>query len=196
MSHERAMPLLPALLLAAVTLTSCTSDPPVPKPLATSSSTASPAPTPGLSASGSAPAAPSPSAEARGSADASATAFAIHYVDVVNHAMVSGDTSLMRRAALGSCTGCRDVADSIDDLYSKSGHVEGDGWRVREVTSVTRSRRVTSIRLSVRVTEERWYATAKAKPETSTPFTGSLEFRLTSSPTTRTWAVSQMETVS
>lgn len=131
MSYERAMPLLAALVLAAVTVSSCTSDAPTPKPLATSSSTASPAPT-ALSPATTVTA-PTMPAEARGPSRSSADAFVGHWIDVLDYSGPAGQTDELRRISASQCQDCNTIATLIESVARKHGRIAGDGWRLLSV---------------------------------------------------------------
>jgi hypothetical protein len=175
-----------AVLLGAA-LSACTDDAAAPKPLSSPSSSADPSP----SGSGStsvgptASATPSPPAmprEARGTSDKAAEAFARHYVALINYAMRSGDTSVIKRWAMSSCSTCLALAHSIDDLYRSKGHTKGGGWKILGSERSTRkSGDRTYVQFQIRITEQTIYETPGAKPSTSGSGKGRLEFELRSS---------------
>ncbi len=174
-----------AVLLGAI-LSGCTDEAARPEPLPSPSS--SPSPSPAASAS---PAAPSLPAAARGTSAASAEAFARHYVHVINAAMTSGDTALMRRDASRRCSGCRLLADEIDDLYLAGGRIEGGGWVSGERSRLVAAGNAVRMRLAVRITEQTVYAESGAQPTISRSEDGHLRFVLTRR--SNAWSVAQMD---
>ena len=167
-----------AVLLGCL-LAGCSEDAPEPEPLPSPSSSSAPSAGPPESVS------PSPDREpptmppeARGTSRAAAEAFARHYVDLINYAMHSGDTSPMRRAAQRACSGCNVIAEAIDDVYGGSGRVVGGDWLVRSVTSTGTSDTLPLVRMRLLITRQMVYDSPSARPSTSTPSRGRLEILL------------------
>jgi hypothetical protein len=78
-------------------------------------------------------------AEARGTSKRSAKAFVRYYVDVLNHAMATGDTERLSELGATSCGSCEAVVTNIQGLYVGDGHLEGEGWEVRRTRHLGRS---------------------------------------------------------
>jgi choline/glycine/proline betaine transport protein len=122
-----------AALTAAVLMAGCTSNPepaPLPSPSASGSESA------GASPSASASAAPSMPAEARGTSKKSAKAFVRYYVDVLNHAMATGDTELLESLSSPKCVSCDSVAQLVNEVYSAGGHISSQGWSLHGLSVV------------------------------------------------------------
>jgi hypothetical protein len=192
MSRRRAVTPVVALVLCGA-LSGCSDHAGSPKPLApaTSSATPSPTATSRTSPSPSVKGPPTMPAAARGTSKASAEAFVRHYVGLINYAMFSGDTKPMLLAALRQCTTCRAVASSIDDLYGRAGHVQGDGWQVRRITFSEETKRGARIQLRIWVPKQVLYANSTAEPSTSTMNAGNLTFYLERS--AYAWTVAQFD---
>jgi len=82
---------------------------------------------------------------------AGAVAFARHWIDVFNEAMLSGSTKEMRAISGPGCKACEGYSDQIDDLYAKGGRLEGDGWVV-DVSSVPPGPITSRAQVSLRIT--------------------------------------------
>lgn len=70
--------------------------------------------------------------EATATTPAGVKAYAAHWVEVLNHAVASGDSGGLR-ALSDDCTTCDALADGVDALAEAGGHVTGEGWLVQEV---------------------------------------------------------------
>ena len=68
-------------------------------------------------------------ADAEGSSIRSAKAFVGYYIDLLNYAMVTGDTKTFRAAAR-NCEGCDRYADLFDRTYGAGGSATTSGWKV------------------------------------------------------------------
>ena len=68
-------------------------------------------------------------ADAEGGSIRSAKAFVGYYIDLLNYAMVTGDTKSFRAASQQSCSGCADYVDFVDGIYSDGGYYRTAGWR-------------------------------------------------------------------
>ncbi len=66
---------------------------------------------------------------AEGSSIRSAKAFVGYYIDLLNYAMVTGDTKSFRAAAR-NCEGCDRYADLFDRTYGAGGSATTSGWKV------------------------------------------------------------------
>lgn len=136
-SHGRAMRLLAVpLLLVALSVSSCSGDAAVPKPLASSSAKTTLAPTPTAAASPASAAAPPMPGNARGTSDASAEAFVRHYLKLINYASHTGSTSSLHKAGTKSCQSCSALALFLDRIYSKGGRIKSNGWFLKKIRFV------------------------------------------------------------
>jgi Family of unknown function (DUF6318) len=116
-----APPALLACAAALTLLTACThQDPYATLPPTPTASTATPTPTPP-----STPRPPEPTLPAHANDDTptAAQSFARFWLTALDYAYQTGDTKPFR--ALGACKGCTALADSIDTIYGKGGHIEG-----------------------------------------------------------------------
>ncbi len=68
-------------------------------------------------------------AAVEGSSIQSAKAFVGYYIDLLNYAMVTGDTKSFRAAAR-NCEGCDRYADLFDRTYGAGGSATTGGWKV------------------------------------------------------------------
>ncbi|WP_420819123.1 DUF6318 family protein [Nocardioides iriomotensis] len=162
----------------------CTSgdDPPKPAPLPTES----PSPT---GSSSEAP--PSLPADAGGSSTRAAKAFARHFVDLVNYASATGDVEAINAVASDSCRVCRGMADGIQDVYSKGGHLEGDGWRVLGTKVLSGGREnERAISLTLLVSSQRRYEKPNSEPIVSDEIRGILDIYMRS--TENSWTISRL----
>lgn len=120
--------------LAAAALLSGCGGTPEPGPVADRS--ASPAPSASTSPSASpstSPVAPVMPAAAKKRTKAGAEAFVTFYVTILNYAGTHGETAGLRDIALPTCIKCKALADGIDDIYSRGGHINGGGWTVLKI---------------------------------------------------------------
>ena len=67
--------------------------------------------------------------QAQGQTVRSAEAFVEYYIDLLNYAMVTGDTKAFR-AASRNCDGCDRYADLFERTYARGGSAQTQGWRV------------------------------------------------------------------
>jgi Family of unknown function (DUF6318) len=126
---HRSVAVLAGLLLSGG-LVGCDSNP-SPAPLPSASST----PTTSQSASPSATP-PTLPAAAKGTSAKAAKAFVRYYIDAVNFALRSGDTTALTMASGRSCSSCASVAESIAEVYRSGGKFVGRGWRVTRIKPV------------------------------------------------------------
>lgn len=189
MSDQRRVRTLAAVLtVGACVVSGCTDPASKPKPLPSSSSSpASPSASPSASARPTAPPLPP---EARGTTPKAAEAFSRHYVDLINYAMHSGDTAPLKGASARRCSGCAVIAKAIDDVYRKSGRVQGGGWSVLATTSRIDGGN-TRVRMQVRINKQTVYERPGASPSTSHPNTGRLELALLHP--SNHWAVQRLD---
>jgi hypothetical protein len=129
MRFQRVLAEIAAATAGAVVLAGCTSSPPEPEPFpepTLSSAASPPSPSPSISP-------PTPPPEAEGTSPKAAKAFARYYIQLVSHAIVSGDTSELRKVSSEDCVSCDAIAGNIEEIYAAGGHIKSDGWRVRTI---------------------------------------------------------------
>jgi hypothetical protein len=56
-----------------------------------------------------------------------AKAYASHYIDLLNHATVTGDTAPLQEAA-SRCAGCDRYVELFDRVYDGGGFIDTEGW--------------------------------------------------------------------
>lgn len=176
--HRPAPRLLAATLAAGLLLCACTSDTPAPRaddpaPSVSASPSASPSPT---APSATPPALP---AAARGTSPAAAKAFVRHWIEAMNYAARSGDTSYVEQLSSAECESCTSMIDRIDSVYERGGRFEGDGWiaqQVRYQPLQPRRSPVLAVRISVR--PQVMVPSAGAKRERFAGGSNQLTFRL------------------
>ncbi len=124
----RALTAAGALLVAG--LAGCDGgDAPSPAPLEPLTSSASPT-EPSESP------APTLPAEASQLSREGAKAFTRYLFEIINHAFVTGDSGALRGVSLKRCQSCEAIADNVDTIYSRGGHVETKGWELQSITRV------------------------------------------------------------
>lgn len=117
------------------------------------------------SSSSNASQAPTLRAEAKATSLDGAEAFARHWVEALNHASTSGDTTYLRTLGMG-CKACSAMADGIDELYVAGGRLESSGWRVLKAHATpANAERTVVVRLRVLRPAEATYASKDAEPE-------------------------------
>jgi hypothetical protein len=181
-----------AALTAAVLMAGCTSNPepaPLPSPSASGSESA------GASPSASASAAPSMPVEARGTSKKSAKAFVRYYVDVLNHATVTGRTSRAKQLSAPSCESCEAMLERIDEIYANGGYLAGEGWRVTDMKyQPLQPRRHPIISVGIRLAPQRLVERQGGSVERFEG--GQNRLDLTLSRDERSWTVAQLERLS
>lgn len=133
MSHSRAVRTVAALaLLVGVGTAGCTEPAAKPKPLPSPSSssvadgpTSPPSPTP-----------PSMPAKANGNTRKAAKAFVMHYIETLNYATATGDTSALAALDDGSCRSCSAVIGRVRKVYKAGGSIDSRGWVVKSLAVV------------------------------------------------------------
>jgi hypothetical protein len=66
--------------------------------------------------------------------------FIRHYIDLMNYAAATGDTSAMRSVSAQACSGCAKYYASVEQVNEQGGGLTGDyRERVVEVTELTRT---------------------------------------------------------
>ena len=78
-------------------------------------------------------------ADAEGSSIRSAKAFVGYYIDLLNYAMVTGDTKTFRAAGQQNCGGCADYVDLFASTYERGGFFKSRGWSLDRVLLGSRS---------------------------------------------------------
>jgi hypothetical protein len=115
-------------LACAASLAGCDSNPspaPLPSespPSASPSATGTPSPTP--------PAMPD---AAKGTGEKSAKAFVRYYIDALNFATSTGDTTKVRAASVPACMSCDSMLDKIETVYRDGGYFRGAGWTITDI---------------------------------------------------------------
>lgn len=119
--------LWPYLALAAVLLAGCSGDPEPKEP----DSTTSPSPTTTPP--------PLPEAATQETAEGAAS-FLQHFVDLLNHASLTGSVEGLRRISAETCTSCSKLVAAIDDVYAAGGKYTDGAWSLGPITSIARGR--------------------------------------------------------
>ena len=114
-----------AVAVAGLLLLAGCSDNPEPAPLEPSSSP---------STSESPDAAPEMPDEARENTPEGAEAFVRYWVEVLNHATVSGETQILRDHSSSDCTSCQSILDLIDSTYGDGGAIQSEGWKINQMS--------------------------------------------------------------
>jgi hypothetical protein len=105
-------------------------------------------------------------AEARGTSGAAAKAFVRHWIDVLNSAAATGDTSQLRSLSRQSCESCLSIAERIDQTYSAGGRIEGGGWSVLALKAVGKQPQGAPIlEAGVRLSDQDYQPSEDAKVE-------------------------------
>jgi hypothetical protein len=105
------------------------------------------APNPSPSPSESEPASQSPSPSStpppspppvppHGITEQAAVDFSYYYIEVANHAMLTGDTQSLDDASLPSCRACNALIEGIDKVYAAGGSAKGGTWRPRHYSAI------------------------------------------------------------
>src|SRR3954470_24584718 len=117
-----------AVALAAAFLAGC-SDAPRPSPVKAQSAPPSPTVSSSPAAPGDRP--PTMPTAARGTEHNSAVPFTRFYVQVLNYAARSLDSSLITRFSTRACRACLAIANSVDRVRRRGAHFVGGEWTVR-----------------------------------------------------------------
>jgi hypothetical protein len=150
-----------------------------PAPTAATPPSASPTPTP-----------PELPPAATGTGRAAAKAFVRHYIDLVNHAMATGDVDGLAGIAASSCATCDAIRRRIVEIYDQ-GHAEGDGWRIKALTYVpTGSSRTALVAAAIEIAPQTVFSPGAA-PSHSAASRGNLDFRLRAS--SDGWTIARLE---
>ena len=141
---SRSGALVGALVLALLVLAGCSDDPPSGSPPpSTSSSPTSSASTP------SGP--PTMPAAAKGRTAEAAEAFVRYYVDLINYATATLDTSAMEAVSLRSCENCQSIVTIAKNMKDGGRHYEGGRWDVASVEEVSAPSGTRTFQMVVRV---------------------------------------------
>ncbi|RLV56900.1 hypothetical protein D9V41_03785 [Aeromicrobium phragmitis] len=111
---------------------------------------------------------------------AGAEAFVRHYIDVLNYAALTGDTSTLEELSSPECDGCRSYVDSIVETYRSGGYIRDESWRVEDVESESVEAGV-DVFAQVHVSAATFRESRESTEKASTPYRDSL--RLTVSMT-------------
>ena len=65
--------------------------------------------------------------------DQGAQNFTRYWIDTLNKATVSGDTTKVRKISKTSCTTCTDFANRLDGIYKAGGNVQTKGFKVKKL---------------------------------------------------------------
>jgi Family of unknown function (DUF6318) len=119
-----------ALTLALLsTAAGCSEENPTPESIDTGTAAASATPTESPSPSG----APTLPPEAEGTSKQAAVAFVEHWVQTLNHAMATGETTALKRLGARDCAVCRIVSERVDQVARADGALRGSGWHLQEL---------------------------------------------------------------
>jgi hypothetical protein len=137
---------------------------------------ANPEPSPFAGPESTAPAATPPSASptatppelpraATGTDRAAAKAFVRHYIDLVNHAMATGDVAPVVEASGQACESCEAVVDRVQEVYEQGGSIESQGWKITVISPVPGQPKLSPMfDLGLRLTPQRVFVDATAEP--------------------------------
>ncbi len=112
-------------------VTGCDSNP-TPKPLTPAALATDPA----SSAEGpqsAPPTAPAMPVAAQGTGPRAAKAFVRHWIETLNYAVSTGDTSQVRVLSMADCESCNAMTDKVDLVYHRGGEFRGKGWVIRTI---------------------------------------------------------------
>lgn len=149
--------LWPHLALAAVLLAGCSGDPEPKEP----DSTTSPSPTTTPP--------PLPEAATQETAEGAAT-FVDHYLDVLNYATVTGDTSPVEELSGTSCEACTQFARTVAQIYDDGGRITGGEWSTDDLVVAQHAGYWTAagiVSTAAGTQQDSRNATARAAAETS-----------------------------
>jgi hypothetical protein len=62
--------------------------------------------------------------------------FSFFYIEVLNHAMTTGDVEGLDAASWPNCVGCTGVIDHIREIYAAGGSARGGEWRPRMYSAI------------------------------------------------------------
>lgn len=137
--RSAVLPLLAAGLAACLVAGCASTAEPGPLP--------SPSSSPSVSTSTATP--PTLPPEAEGTSAKAAKAFARHYFDVINYAARTGDTDELRALGTKDCVSCEAIASNIEKIYNAGGHIESEGWSLRQIRGLQTTRTSSVLSLAV-----------------------------------------------
>ena len=159
----RRVSCVPALVVAGVLLVGATGCDANPAPGALPSE---PVPSAGRLWQSAPPTAPAMPVAAKGTGPRAAKAFVRHWIDSLNYAARSGDTSGLRASSSPRCAACSAIARFIDRVYAHGGSIKGDGWQLLETNAVGRAgRKQKTIDALVRVRPQVVFNDSAAAPK-------------------------------
>jgi len=133
-----------------------------PSPSPTTPSTSEPTREPTNKPTG--PSEPELPATAKAESRAGAEAFVRYYIELLNFAGRTGNTTELKRHASG-CTSCENLASAFRRTYEQGGSYDTQGWRVYSQFTVPGSNGAWASLLEVRQTPMTWIRKAGAEPE-------------------------------
>jgi hypothetical protein len=114
---------------------------------------------------------------AKASNRAGAEAFVRYYVELVNFAGRTGDTTELERRSSG-CSSCDNLVSAFRTTYAQGGHYETRGWRIDSQFTVPESRGTWVSLLEVRQPPMIWVERAGAEPTELPPKRLKLRFEV------------------
>ncbi|HEX2893408.1 MAG TPA: DUF6318 family protein [Marmoricola sp.] len=90
-----------------------------------------PSPSPSTTPVSTTPSAPAMPDAAKENTKAGAIAFVRHYVELINYAQATGDTSALAAVEDTGCASCARGRKYLDRVYRGGGHVAGGTWTIR-----------------------------------------------------------------
>ena len=75
-------------------------------------------------------------AAANGTSEASAKAFVRYWVEALNYAGPSGDTTGLEKVSDKNCAACTAITTLIKDVTEAGGYVRGEGWTVKSTEAL------------------------------------------------------------
>ena len=133
-------------------------------------------------------------AEAKGTREKSAKAFVRYYIESINFAARTGDTSHLTTLGSSGCVSCEAITGNVEEIYGADGHIETDGWILNRVRTIQADKSSATFSLDVLLQEEVVVKQAGATEEQNAggkqPMTMFLDRRGTQ------WLVSKLDLVS
>lgn len=117
--------------------------------------------------------------------------FVGYWVNTLNKATEDGDIEKLASLSAPTCRMCASYAMGIDQIYDAGGHVESNGWEIREITHEaggSDARRVLVV--TVDQAPQKVYESKGAKPEKFTG--GERMYRMVLSRKGSTWEVQDL----
>jgi len=135
-------------MLLSLVAAGCQSNP-APPPLESTAESSTPSPT-----ASPAEVAPTLPAGAKGTSEAAAKALVRHYIDVLNYAAATGDTSRLAALSEPDCESCTSIRRNIDSIYGADGELRGEGWTLVGARTLRIARRSATLSLDMRLEPE------------------------------------------